>query len=73
LPASVTRGREFPALIDHQQDAPLGEDGARLIQLPFVQPFARQFAPPLRLSRRGAAQQEQAAGCRRGLHHVTAL
>src|SRR5262245_20173849 len=42
-------GRQLPVLIDQEQDAPVLEDGARLVLLAVVQPLTRQLAFLVRL------------------------
>src|SRR5262245_53407154 len=66
--------RQFPVLVNQEQDAPLLEDGARLVLLAVVQPLTRQHAFPVRLGGAcEATQREQAPRSSHGLHQVPPL
>src|SRR5262249_24400249 len=67
-------GRQLPLLVDQEQDAPLREDGARLVLLAVVQPLTGQTDFLVRLGGAcEATQREQAPRISHGLHHVPPL
>src|SRR5262249_6604689 len=66
--------RQFPVLVNQEQDAPLLEDGARLVLLAVVQPLTRQHDFLVRLGGAcEATQREQAPRSSHGLHQVPPL